>query len=164
MLQTLLASLWALATLVVYQVCSDRWEAASVRRQQLDAWAALSALAALAAILHGGASASSAAYAPQRPENPVVAPAANTSAVPIAPDAALPDGLPGAAIVISAGADGGEGAGGGGALCVGAQAQGVGAADVDAWAGPGQAAAAAPAVARRPVPGRCPRRAPAAAA
>ncbi|HRA21726.1 MAG: hypothetical protein IPJ58_05435 [Ardenticatenia bacterium] len=107
MLQTLLASLWALATLVVYQVCSDRWEAASVRRQQLDAWAALSALAALAAILHGGASASSAAYAPQRPENPVVAPAANTRAVPIAPDAALPDGLPGAAIVISAGADGG---------------------------------------------------------
>lgn len=69
MLQTVFASLWALATLIVYQVACDRWDADSVRRRQVDAWAALSALLALGIILYGGAQVGRAAM--EQPDSPV---------------------------------------------------------------------------------------------
>jgi hypothetical protein len=89
MVQTLLASLWALATLVVYQLASDRWDGMSLRRQQLDAWAALSALMALGLILHGGSRASGAVLPAPLPAAPAPAPSAHTQAAPAAPDAAF---------------------------------------------------------------------------
>lgn len=90
MLQTVLASLWALATLIGYQVACDRLDADSLRRRQVDAWAALSALMALGLILHGGSQVGRAAL--ERPASPPVhqdAPERVASSVP-APQGAWP--------------------------------------------------------------------------
>lgn len=80
MLQTVSASLWALATLLFYQIGCDRLEGGSLRRRQLDAWAALSGILALGLILSGGASVGDAAARQDRPAAPSDAPAATVPA------------------------------------------------------------------------------------
>lgn len=80
MLQTVSASLWALATLLFYQIGCDRLEGGSLRRRQLDAWAALSGILALGLILSGGASVGDASARQDRPAAPAGVPAATVPA------------------------------------------------------------------------------------
>lgn len=97
MLQTVSASLWALATLLFYQIGCDRLEDGSLRRRQLDAWAALSGILALGLILTGGATVGDAATRQDRPALPSVAPATvpARSTAPGDSDSGAPAAAPG---------------------------------------------------------------------